>query len=746
MTKHIERRLARTVLASSIAAIGLAAHSLAGAAEGDDTIQRLTRPDSSIELGIGSISDDSFKFGDFEGTQDSGAYGIANFRLIRRGENNANFVDISGRNLGLNSRNLTVDGGEQGNFGLRLEYDELPKLFSDSYQTPFANPSDSSLNLPAGWVRGATTAAAAMTGLNANMKPFQVETLRKSIGLGLTKLLPSGWDVAVNFKRETKQGNRFIGATLGNSGGNPRAAILPEPVDYNTDQFEAIARYTAERLDVQVGYYGSFFKNDHSALAWANPYSGGVWNSNTDASAFPNAQIGLPPDNQFHQLNASAGYSYSKDTRVTSSFSYGRMTQNDVFLPYSINPLLLLTGPALPRSSLDGSVKVTHLDFKLTSKLMPKLKLLAAYRYDDRDNETPQAEYRYPGGDSQTQAAAGNGKWRTNLPGSSTKQQVEAELDYHLGTHTKLKGGYDYEWVKKTYEAIDSEREHTVKAGIDHRFGDRASGGLSYAFSDRETSTYDAGAPYLASYNPANWNANPALRWDNLPQQKKFFLAPRKRDKVRAHVNVAPTDALDLQFGIDYKTDDYHTSEYGLQEATGWAANFEGSLAITDALSGNLYATVESYETKQRSLELGGSQANYTRTDLDWTADIDDRTFTAGFGLRYKPGGRYEFGTDFTHAYSVGKIDIWTAPGITNPATALPDLKTKMSRVDLFGKYEVKKDVTLQLKYVYERFSSSDWAYDGVLSNTMANVIGTNQTSPDYKVHAVGASVIYKFQ
>ena len=62
--KHtIEKRFGRTILAASIAAIGFSVP-LAAQAE-DDDVPSLTRPSSEIEVGVGHVSDGSFKFGDY---------------------------------------------------------------------------------------------------------------------------------------------------------------------------------------------------------------------------------------------------------------------------------------------------------------------------------------------------------------------------------------------------------------------------------------------------------------------------------------------------------------------------------------------------------------------------------------------------------------------------------------------------------------------------------------------------------
>ena len=82
MTRKIERRFARNVLAVSIAAIGMNA---AWADEGEEEVRRLVRPDSEIEIGVGHLSSDgNNKFGDFTGLDHSGSNLIGNVRVTRR--------------------------------------------------------------------------------------------------------------------------------------------------------------------------------------------------------------------------------------------------------------------------------------------------------------------------------------------------------------------------------------------------------------------------------------------------------------------------------------------------------------------------------------------------------------------------------------------------------------------------------------------------------------------------------------
>lgn len=788
-----EKRFNRTLLVASIAAIGLAAPAAVWADEAADEIRRLTRPDSEIELGVGDVSRDSFKFGDYTGLHKHGAYGIANISVVRRGDDDARYLEIIGRNLGLDSRSLSIEGGEQGNYSLRFGYSELPKLHSDTFQSPYSGMGTSRLTQPAGWagtiditpggainppVAATVVTTAMMTQLAANMKPFEVKTQRKDFALGLTKLLPAGWDVDLSYKHNTKDGTKLKAAPLQIAGGGSRGTLLiPDPIDYTDDQFSILARYAGEKLQVQLGYTASLFKNAAQPVVFDNLYYNAA--SLVGGNQLT-GQLGTMPDNQFHQLNAAAGYTLSKDTRLSGSVAIGRMTQDAPFLPYISTAGIL---PAPPVASLNGKVDTTHVDFKLNTKLTQSVKLIAGYRYDDRNNRTPVNQYAYNPADNTNAAGYANsatqGQRRWNMPLSKTKQVLYGDLDFHLSKATTLKLGYDYDHVKHTYEPTAGDKEQTYKAEVKHQFNEMASGGVGYSHSKRDASDYNGGlalqptytAVYLATlcvipntfvYNgvvtacTAAASATGATTpWLDTPALRKYFLTDRKRDRLHAFANVAPSERLDLQFGASYYNEKYPEAElgYGLKQAKGMTLNFDASLKATDAVTGTFFLTLDDFKTDTNG--HNGSTNNIERQTnaaafqaaRAGVVSISDRSWAMGLGFRVKPGGKYEWGGDYTHASSVGATrfsNLGTAIAAT--VLPLPDTNTRRNRLDLFGKYEVKKDVAIQVNYAYEKYSSADWAWDGQTLTSSTSFVGTGITSPSYNVHMIGASVSYKFQ
>ncbi|MDP2366741.1 MtrB/PioB family decaheme-associated outer membrane protein [Rhodoferax sp.] len=754
MKSTIEKRFVRTVLAASIAAIGVSVSPVAVA--DDDEVARLIRPDSQVELGVGNVFRDSFKYGDYTGLNREGSHLIGNIDLIRRNEANTHYFSLTGHNLGLDSRNLTIKGGEQGNFGLRLEYDEIPKFYNTTYQTPYLGAGSTRLVQPAG-VADATSVAG-MTGLAANMKPYEVKTQRKGLGFGFTKEFNRGWDVEMGYKREDKDGTKLTAAMMqAFSGGTRGSVIVPEPVNYSTDQFEALARYTGEKLQLQFGYYASLFKNANESLTWDSLFNAGTNDANLTG------RYGLPPDNQSHQFNASGRYVISKATSLSGNLSFGRMTQNELFLPYSTaGSVVAERFPVTP--SLNGKVYTTNASLRLNTKLMPKLNLTAGLRYDDRDNKTDIAVYDYITGDrnsvaGQRTATANLQLLRRNMPLDITKQSVYADLDYHLSSATTVKLGYDFHQVRHNYEPTTGDKEHTVKTEVKHRFGDMVSAGASYAYSDRKASDYNGAAPMSSTYSAGYLNTlfggttGRTYAWLEAPGLRKYFLADRQRDKFGATANVSPSEQLDLQFGAHYLRDKYPdtVAGIGLAKASNWIASFDANLQATDALSGNFFASLDQYQTDQNGAHLPAvpnvtqaEKGTIPATNLGVTT-LSDRTLTLGVGVRYKPLRKYEIGGNLTHSSSKGRSEFNFGSAVL-PAGPLPDLVSRVDRLEVFGRYHLPKDLTVNLKFAHERYRSADWAWDAPLTLTsVGSVVGTNQTSPNYNVNFVGVSLAYKF-
>ena len=102
-----------------------------------------------LELGVGHVSDDSYKFGRYTGLHEEGPYAIGDFNLqFRHGRGDD--LHLIGTDLGLDSRNILLEYGRQGTFDTYIEYDQLPSFEIDSAVTPFNGAGSGDLTLPPG--------------------------------------------------------------------------------------------------------------------------------------------------------------------------------------------------------------------------------------------------------------------------------------------------------------------------------------------------------------------------------------------------------------------------------------------------------------------------------------------------------------------------------------------------------------------------------------------------------------------
>lgn len=715
-----------------------------------ETVRELTEVRSEIEFGVGHVSDGSFKFGKYTGLEKDGAFGVLDVDIQKRGPHDgdsARYWSFTGSNLGLSSRDARIEYGEQGNYKVFLEYDQLPTFRSDSAQTAFDGAGGTNLTLPGGWVASGTTAG--MTQLLPNLKDVDIEHERRRLGVGYAQVLARGWNFETRYRHETKEGLKTVGAVIGNSGGNPRAVILPEPIDYVTQQFDVALKYADRKKQFQMGYYLSLFNDENSSLTWQNPFAAiAGWDASAGYAAGGQGRLHLPPDNQFHQFSLMGGYNFTERTRVIADLALGRMTQDTEFLPYTVNPTLAasITQP-LPRSSLDGRIDTTLLNLRLASRPSALFYWNAGYRYDDRDNKTPRDEYVYIGGDSQTQnTAATSDRRRFNEPYSYKEQQLKLDVGYRPAARTDVTAGAQRSETERTFSEREEATENTVSLGLKRTFAETLDGGVRVSRADRHGSTYRGEEPFLSSYAPG-YTATVPGGWENHPDMRKYFLADRIRDKLALFANYMPAERWTVGANASYLSDDYDASELGLTQSSIRSYTLDVSFIPSETVTTYAFYTYDDLRSDQDGHSFSGGAVKLTQAadpTRDWFVKHRDRVDTLGVGFkRTLIKDRIDVGTDYVYAKSEGKVDITAGSSLTT--APLPLSVSRLNALGVYGTYRWKKDWSVKARYWIENYESSDWALDNVEPNTLANVITLGEDSPDYTVHVLTLSLAYRF-
>lgn len=648
-----------------------------------------------IELGPGYQSDDSFKFGQYTGLKDDGLFGNGGAQIQYRGDD-GRYIDFDASNLGLTSRDAKVEGGQQGLYELHLEYDQLPNFLDDTTETPFRGKSGSDVGLPSNWVPGSSSQN--MPTLQESLRDVDLKTMRRKVGTGFSIIPFKNWEVTGRYSHEKQDGTRSLGATFGFS----QTSILPAPVDYETDDFGVGINYTGQKLQAQLAYDGSLFNENNKALDWQNPFV-------NPASSTARGQLANPPDNDYHKVSATVGYDVVEHTRVTGHVALGKMRQNANFLPYTINPTIQ-TSP-LPANDLDGEVDTTLAKVEVSSRPLTKLRLHADYTYSHRDNKSDQNVYEYVITDQVIPPDA-----HENLPYSFKQYLFRANAGYQLPMRSDISAGFDYDKMDYTYQEVNNTKDRTVWTKLKVQPHDMVYATLDYAYSNRDRS----------SYNPV-----PEIIPPQNPRFTIYNLADRKRNKAGLRITATPTTPLTIGLGVDYYKDNYNKIELGLEEAKGKTYTADVAYMFNEDITGTAFFVRDDLDSHQ-----AGSN-NFENPD--WFLTNEDVTDTFGVGVTWQAiADKLDVGADVIYSKYTGKLDFRNSED-------LPDLKSKLTGVRVHGTYQLQKNLSVRLDYMYQRYRENDWQIDGIAVNTVPSIVGLGAEEQDYNVNVVAATLRYEF-
>lgn len=648
-----------------------------------------------LELGAGYVSDKSYKFGEYNGRYDDGAYITGNATARYRDEN-AGFLDLRVRDIDLNNRSVEIKGGRQGSYSLRLSYDEISHYISGSAMTPYVGNGGDILVLPPAWVRAGSTAG--MTALDASLRKADLHTIRKRIGAGISFIPAGKWEADVNVRHETREGQQRIAGSFFFS-----TAQFVKPVDYITDEVEAAVTYTTRKWQSRLAYYVSLFNNNDTSLRWQNAY-------NPIIAGTDNGRLALPPDNQFHQILLSSGYQFSEHTRIGGDIAIGRMEQDEDLLAATVNPNLSVT---LPRTTAMAEVETLTANLKFDTAVSDRLRLKAGWRYNDRNNKTPSDVFDWVTTDAFVSAA------RRNLPYSFTDRTAKLEADYRVSTTTRLSIGYENENRQRINQEVDETTENTFwgKAGMySNNTFDLT---IRAAHAERDSSGYHP----VTETTPAQ---NPLMR--------KYNMADRSRDTGSVLAGINLSERIIISLGVELARDDYSDSLLGLTESRETNYSADVSMIVTEVTAMHAYANREQIRSEQ-----AGSQ---TYATPDWHAKNDDTIDSLGLGLTHQLiEDKLDVGLDYVLSNSTGKISVSTAV----PAAGFPELETRLDTLKLYADYRLQENLTLHAECWYERYSSTDWMLDSVEPDTITKVVGFGEDSPDYHARVAMISARYRF-
>lgn len=706
--------------------------------------------ESEYEFGLFYLSDDSYRFGKYTGLTEEAYDPNFSFRIQSKPAWDSNETvswQFQGWRLGQDSRRLAFDYLDQGTMRFTADYREIPNnRFSDG-MSPFNGIGTMNLTLPSNWVGPPNGTTSSFATLDENLKPVGSSFDRRRLDLNFDRQVNRQWSFNIDWRHETKDGIRTFGGVIGNSGGNPRAVVLPSPMDFDTDIMEASFNFANSQFQFGFSLYASWFENDQTSVTWDNPY--GQRSGWAAGVGFPDGQglYSLEPSNEAMQFRAYGAVNFDNRSRLSADFSFGSMEQDDPLFNYSVNSSLAVHTP-LPRTRMDAKIDTTFANLRYTAQPTNRLSVLASYTLDDRDNKTARDEWIYIGGDSQDQKDSDDA--RINLPYSYEKKKFDLKATWRAARGVRVKGGIESMDTTRTYSEVLGSDETKAFVGISLRKWEKASVSFDYATSERDIDGYKGNRTFLLSHLPGHYDDDD---FENLPGLRKFNQTDRERDEYRFRADFFPSDKANFAISSSWYEDDYNDANnlFGLQQSEVTIWTVDAGFYPREGVTLTAYYTMESYDSEQTSRSWNSrTPGSPDDPNRNWMADSEDEVDTWNIAIRFDGLGETmgsdrnaEWGIDFTH--SNVESDIMVTGGSRITATPLPTLVSEMQSWSVFGKFDINDNSAIRLAFEKQELTTRDFALDNVPIDGPSNALLLGNTSPNYDLSLITLSYLLRY-
>lgn len=723
----------------TIIALALVAGFAPAYADDADDLAKLTQPESSVSVGVAAASGDQSDrtvFGQYNGLRKNDANLLLDIDYAKRDEKTGTWTIVRGRDLGLDTPELNFTMDRQGDWKVSADYEEIVKHDIRTINTGMVGA-------------GTTTPTVSLLSAPGTGQDLNLELKRQRLGLNVDKWISPSLQVQVSFKNEDKDGARLFGrgfactsaAAPGCVGGSATTTgwallMLPEPVNSRTDQLEAKLNYSAGKLFVSGGYYGSFYTDNNGNLTPTVPgtlrnYTGGAYPLTAGLQSILSLPMALWPDNQAHQLYLDGTYALTRTVRSTFNLSYTRATQDQSFSAMG------LTGAPAGVNSLGAVVDTTRAQFGLTAKPLPKLSLVANLRYEDRKDKTPVEYYNVEG--------AATTAW-TNSPSSDTRLVGKLQGTYQLPANLLGTLGVDYESIDRglplitdTLGGLTAVRQKTeetsYRAQLRRTFSDSFAGSIGVVHSSRT-----GGDWYLASTETiVTTGYLQTLSTASLP----VYLLDRTRNRGRATAEWTPTERTSLQLVVERGTDHFNAPTYsGVRSGESGLYSLDATYALSERwkLTGFASVSDDTMNVEQPSLS-------------SYQMAMRDVNSTIGLGLSGKATARLDVGGNlaYTHDKNIYGQTLGPSGSAANLAFlaasgGLPDVTFIETRINLYARYALNKQATVRVDVLHQIDKVNDWTWGNAGVPFVYADGSTVFLNSDQKVSVLMARYIYSFR
>lgn len=265
-----------------------------------------------------------------------------------------------------------------------------------------------------------------------------------------------------------------------------------EPINQRTTNLTVGAQFSGKRWRAGVEYDLSLFRNRVESLTFENPFrvtdEQGCAPTCGASNRFREVrwQNDLAPNNDSHTVTVWGSFDLTEKTQMRGLFSLAYWTQNDPFLPWTLNTAIRptdwdalspVTNPTdvnqLPARSLNGKMRNMNQEYALVNR-GHTFRFQAEYRSQFLDNQSPMIVF--PG-----YAAFGDSTWRAartdfynlpveNLDWDFRSQNVNAGFQWDIRPNLTWRFDYDWEIWNRKFRDVNRNNQHSIRNRLEFEF------------------------------------------------------------------------------------------------------------------------------------------------------------------------------------------------------------------------------------------------------------------------------------
>jgi hypothetical protein len=268
---------------------------------------------------------------------------------------------------------------------------------------------------------------------------------RGDMEFDLGKKLP--FDLQFTYLRELKTGSRA--PSNGDVYGVVSTVVdFPETMDEVVQDIGIRFAKNFKAGNVYARFNQNTYTDNLDAFVVDNPFRATdlAYTSTAVPGGPAQGRFGVPPDNKATRGAFGLLYKMKKQTRLSADLAFNSWTQNEQFLPYTINSTIVtntnaaanVTG-SLPAQSLDGKINTSMYNFAFSSRPTDNFSVRMRYRVYDLTNKTNR--FVLPG----TAGASPDRSWANSTVTADAPYGYATALNYDTSTKRfDLQASYDF--------------------------------------------------------------------------------------------------------------------------------------------------------------------------------------------------------------------------------------------------------------------------------------------------------------